>query len=429
MNKFTLLAVVCMVLDSVAVPTVSNVSLSQDSITKAVTVQYTLSGAPAVITASFLSDGELVEDACLRDLTGDVNRLVGSDGTYSFVWQPARSYANRSTAALHAGVTAWAVDHPPLYMVVDLAESATQRVNYYTSEAALPGGIASDLYRTSRIVLRRIDAKDTTFQMGTSGSSVSVTLTNDYYMGVFEVTKAQWMVIGGNGRTSGFDVESSMRPMANVCYVQVRWNALNSNWGENGNGWPMAPVGTSYLGKLRTLTKVDFDLPAECEWEYACRAGHAGDVLGDGSDATEANLAAMGRYSLNGGIISNDYGYNAGNTDTNTWTTANGTAKVGSYKPNDWGLYDMHGNVHELCLGWWVPSLSDLSNTYQGYPKGSPKPSDPKTPARGGCYTSGVAGCMSSSRAGLMNYYTGADVSKSGRFDIGFRVCCPAVAR
>ena len=443
-----LCAIVASATGAMAVPTVQDVNWRQSGGT--VTITYTLSGAPAVITADILtnavnaSSGVSIGAAHFANMQGDVNKYIAADGNYTIKWKPWQLWEGHdvNTASARAEVTAWDPSHPPAYMVVDMAENTAQRVNYYANEDALPGGVTNDLYRTTKMVFRRIDAAGIPWTWGAPSelggtvgeASFTVTLTNDYYLGIFEVTHAQWTSMGGN-RGNGFDVESAQRPQTRVSYVNIRCNDLNSTvWGGasamDGEGDTHAnasysPNGNSFLGRMRTRTGVKVNLPSEAQWEYACRAGHGAGYWGDGSPIlgtnTCANLDKLGRYVGNGGYPDEAHSENLGNDATNTWTTANGTARVGSYTPNDWGLYDMLGNVREQCLDAWTSApasnfgaLATIINQ-----------NDKKVTWRGGAWSDPACRCRASTRGNIDIYYTSG---VTGNLALGFRVCAPVNA-
>lgn len=110
----------------------------------------------------------------------------------------------------------------------------------------------------------------------------------------------------------------------------------------------------TFIGRLQAKTGLNFDLPTESQWEYACRAGTTSYYNNGG--ASDNDLKQLGRYSNN---TSDGRGGYSEHT------------VVGSYSPNAWGLYDMHGNVSEWCLDWHGTINSDPMTDFLGAASGS----------------------------------------------------------
>ncbi len=300
------------------------------------------------------------------------------------------------------------------YIAIDVSggtETAIYPVTTYATPAEIPGEINSNLYKTDIILLRRIPAG--TYIMGSPADPPEygrfavekqhpVELTKDFYIGVFEITQRQWELVMGN-RPSHFENSTyyTNRPVETVRFRDIREGpggvAITPTWPVSN-----AVHADSFMGKLRSKTGlVGFDLPTEAQWEYACRAGTT-TALNSGMNlislTEDENLDQVGRYWLNGGAGSNK------NSDTSL-----GTAEVGSYLPNAWGLYDMHGNVREWCLDWNA-----------AYPDGlAIDPLGPESPLvnrvyRGGGWYSQPRNCRSAARE-----YDGPN-ARAG--SIGFRL-------
>lgn len=286
------------------------------------------------------------------------------------------------------------VDGP--YMVIDVlggADATNYPVSYYDASTDVPGGVTSDTYRTTSILLRRIPAG--TFTMGSPTGELGfdsdeaqhqVTLTKDFYIGVFEVTQKQWERVMGTW-PSYFNNTTycDSRPVEDVSYYDIRENPANSAISPN---WPASAQvhADSFMGKLRAKTGLaTFDLPTESQWERACRAG-TGTALNSGYNLTgtesDPRMSEVGRYWYNGGS-----GY------TRNGDTAVATAKAGSYLPNAWGLYDMHGNVWEWCLDWYLAYPGTVTD-----PGGAA--SESNRVLRGGGWYGSAMYCRSADRSG-----------------------------
>ena len=214
-----------------------------------------------------------------------------------------------------------------------------------------------------------------------------IAITKPFYMGVYEVTHSQYLKIMGKnpaffkGAKADFPID------------QVSWN-----------------VAAEFCRRLTGLVDEKkagriYRLPTEAEWEYACRAGtkttfHFGDTL----SSKQANF--NGNFPFG---------------DADKGPNLQKPEKVGSYPPNAWGLYDMHGNVAEWCSDWYDPD----------YYKKSPK-NDPKGPEsgvlttgygkdffhvlRGGSWLDEGRGCRAAYRFRLQ--------STEQYRHVGFRVVC-----
>lgn len=355
-----------------AVPQPSGVSMSQDASRK-VTITYNLANAPAVVTLDI--ETNVTADAWVsiggkhvRTVTGDACKIITEPGEHVIYWQPDVDWPEHQVGdgGVRAKVVAWEVDATPECLVVDISDSADKADNrrYYPSLDNLPGGILGNPdYRTNKIVLRKIRAKDFPWTKGSYSeagrdrdgreSQYAVMLTNDFYMAVFETTQQQYFQVMSAWPNSFFTMERTMRPVERIDYGSLR----------GASEWPAAPASGSVLDKFRAKTGIDFDLPSEAQWEFACRAGNGEGYWGNGNGistaSTEIDDGLQSRYKYNGGCNAEAQ---YAPYDASVAPDVGGTAVVGSYLPNNWGLYDMHGNVSEWCLDWWTNDLNTLKN-------------------------------------------------------------------
>jgi formylglycine-generating enzyme required for sulfatase activity len=239
---------------------------------------------------------------------------------------------------------------------------------------ALPPDVPPPAQRTNSLGMRLVLVPAGTFLMGSPRHEAerrgneplphAVTIARAFYLGAFPVTQHEYEVVMGRN-PSCFCAANRGGPTHPV--EQVTWldviefcRRLLALPGEQTARWA-------------------YRLPAEAEWEYACRAGTTMPFsFGAAASSAEANFNGSQPY---GGAAKGDYGAR--------------TSPVGSYAPNAWGLYDMHGNVWEWC-----------ADSYDGAEEGRV--------VRGGCWFSEGGLCRAACR--LRRRADDRD------FNIGFRV-------
>lgn len=276
-------------------------------------------------------------------------------------------------SAAGATVNLYAVWKGATYMVIDLsagANATSYPVTYLDVEPS--GGFNVDAYKTTKLVLKRLAAGSFKMQ-----GSTTTTLTKPFYMGLFEVTQKQWTLVMGSNPSSSHGVGDAY-PVYYVSYNMIRGSSEGAKWPSSAK-----VDASSFLGKLQARTGINFDLPTEAQWEYACRAG--------------TTTTYYWGSSMNG-----DYAWYSSNSGSNTHP-------VGGKKPNAWGLYDMNGNVWEWNLDW----LGTLA--YGTDPKGSASGSGRVT--RGGGWSTTDSGCTSSYR-----FYCNPSSGSTNGYGLGFRL-------
>ena len=320
----------------------------------------------------------------------------------------------------------------------------------------------------------------------------AVLLTNNYYIGVYTLTIGQYrrVIQGGlpyycpltNGNlTAGADID--VLPIGNFQYYQWRTKS-NANNKAPGPGdltqytvrWPasgheIVKGEGAWLEGFRGITGLELDFPTEAQWEYACRAGsqnalYTGEELRyaavtnlsiaegltigtstqqivtnvvEGIETVTTNTFKVFNLSTNLDAIA----WYAGNwhKDPNALRTLDGQLsphEVGLLQPNAFGLYDMQGNVWEMCLD--ARPQPDSGNESNGAeeiePEGAFKPAscDARHVIRGGSFGDAAWGVRIGRRLSINNSSTGTSASLDPALDkaindvstTGVRFACPA---
>ncbi len=189
------------------------------------------------------------------------------------------------------------------------------------------------------------------WQKGTESPQHPVTVPS-FFMGKYPVTQSQWQAVMGNNPSS---FKGENRPVENISWDDV----------------------VKFCQQLSEKTGKEYRLPSEAEWEYACRAGTTTPFYFGETITTD-----LANYD------------------------GNSTTDVGSFPPNAFGLYDMHGNVWEWCADAW-------HDNYEGAPSdGSIWEKEKGQPVvRGGSWINDAEGVRAENRDryshDFRNYFVG----------------------
>ena len=209
----------------------------------------------------------------------------------------------------------------------------------------------------------------------------NVHLARSYYMGKYEVTNAEYASflndnkIGSDGIWNGWgDAENKSKVLVRqYAKFGLIWDTELAEW-KPADGYCDCPVvNVSWYGAKAFADCVGGSLPTEAQWEFACRGGleETPFGLGNGLDLTGemANIRSAGRGT---------------------------TAPVGSYPPNGFDLYDLHGNVSEWVADWFDVNYYGGSGGFAWNPTG-PKTGTDKV-VRGGDFTMDKLSCRCAAR-------------------------------
>ena len=279
-------------------------------------------------------------------LSGDVTAtaFTGGDGSYTFWGLPDGAY---TVTPARTGYT-FVPDN--LKVTVSGADVAGQHFTGTHVTPSVPDTLTARL--PGGAMMPFVYIQPGTFAMGSpdtewgrdsnEGPQHQVTINQGFYLGKYEVTQGQWEAVMGTKPWLGAPY---VEPNPNHPAVYVSWNDAQA-----------------FIQKLNAAARDSlYRLPAEAEWEYACRAGTT-TSWSFGDDASKLKDYAWLGLALVGGE-----GY---------------AHQVGSELPNLWGLFDMHGNVWEWCQD----GRRVYSNEVQVDPLGPV--SDVNPAARGGAFNS-----------------------------------------
>ena len=242
------------------------------------------------------------------------------------------------------------------------SNTASSSNGYASSSSVSSGGNEISIPVKNGITIDMVKVEAGTFMMGATSEMQNswndekpvhlVTLTNDYYMGKYEVTQALWQAVMGSN--------PSFFKGDNLPVENLSWNDSQK-----------------FIGKLNSMTGRKFRLPTEAEWEYAARGGKKSRGY---QYSGSSNISDVAWY----------YGNSGGKTHP-----------VGTKQSNELGLYDMTGNVLEWCQDLYGSYVSSSQTNPSGANSGSDRV------YRGGSWCFFARNCRSSCRSNFAPDFRG----------------------
>lgn len=310
---------------------------------------YSLPGSEdAIVTLTVMAGGQTYEAI---HAVGAVNCRVAAGTGRTIHWYPKQELPAGTYAAggIEFNLKAWSLSTPPDYMAVSLL--APSCVRYYVSTSAVPGGVQDSRWKEDWMLLRRIPAKGVTWRAGCAASDYCwntseqtsangfqslryVTSTADFYLGVYEVTQAQYMRLSGGANPSTV-IQSSFETTAShyvLHQTDWKWHPAETVT------WVLA---TNAVAKLAAASGLGFDLPTADDWEFAAR----GETAWGTYNGAPHNPTVLSPIGVNFQVQNSYYGASHPQYACHL--------PVGQKRPNAYGLYDMVGNVTEWCSGWY----------------------------------------------------------------------------
>jgi formylglycine-generating enzyme required for sulfatase activity len=367
-------------------------------------------GQEVVVVIAVRDDDLPANELTLHLLDGPPGAVIDT-GRRRFTWTPAESHAGRAwpvtvvvrdngqpPMAAETGFTVRVTPAPKLEPTMPKLPPPAAAPFDAAQAKARQAASAAQLRRpeevTNSIGMKMMLIPPGEFLMGSPDDELGraenetqhpVRITRPFYLGVYEVTQAEYLQVMGRNPSSFSSFSSTGTSRRQVL------NRDTSRFPVETVSWEDA---TEFCRRLSALPAEKasarvYRLPTEAEWEYACRADSKTKWSFGNS---ESSLGDYAWYTSNAGRKTNP---------------------VGQKKPNAWGLYDMHGNVWEWCSDW----LGDYASTTV---------SDPTGPAagslrvnRGGSWHSTARLCRSAARAGLQPSFRVND--------LGFRLAFSSV--
>ena len=289
-------------------------------------------GARVEVTATVGGVSTVLDAAALSDT------YVFGEGRKRLIWNPMTQFAGQDMRNVSLSFRTLEEDVPLGYLVVKIDDGS-----WCYKPLSFSNEVNTTTYKTTHMAFRYIPATVSstwldmtggtdTVRVGSDGSrktelgmndadiirerQADIRLTKGFFLGVFPLTRAQYVGLGYT------DATASAFPVRQLNYEKIRGDDSAAGWCFPTN---RAVDASSIIGRLRARTHLDFDLPTDEQWEYACRAGST-----------------------------NAYWF----TETDTMPTAEsltshvGSANVTARPPNAWGLYGMVGCCHQ-----WTTTL------------------------------------------------------------------------